>query len=323
MGESTSKDKLLATMNSITARVQKLSEKYRNLIRLTVEEATERFLSLREKNVDWRTANEEIRKRIIEKMLSDKEWLGVWADLREGEMSPDSLLLVQDGLLQMLPCEVPQTETTGLPAAWRMGVAAALGAIVGANLLAIPSWQPGIVIGGVLGAFVFSFASLRLLEFKAPFPLAGWLDIPIRNGMKKLLAVRVYQTGYQHTVEQYLTLWLRAALIYSAFTIVAYDRKTEAGFSHVNHELIEMLLELKDTPENELPAAAQELAAMAEQRGFALLATEDSFLWDREAALYFDTFGNVSIGDRVKVKRKPLLFEGEVVRKGLVIKDRR
>jgi len=115
-----------------------------------------------------------------------------------------------------------------------------------------------------------------------------------------------------------------------------YSMKSEQ-VSNDNQEALSTLAgyiyALYNAGQNDLPSAADELIQEAKNLGFEGLEGqpqfltniekhEGSFVWASSLIDKYETFGHITKGDSVRVERKPVIFGGKVLRRGLVRKNR-
>jgi len=125
---------------------------------------------------------------------------------------------------------------------------------------------------------------------------------------------------YDNIIEEYLRLWIKGTIEMVFFAFLEEESK-KIDIEKIQADLM-MVMNLKHTPKETIPFAVQELVQAAELEGFETL-EDSSFIWDAEAGRYYDTFGHITTGEKVIVKKRPLIFKGKVVRKGMVIRKGR
>jgi hypothetical protein len=90
---------------------------------------------------------------------------------------------------------------------------------------------------------------------------------------------------------------------------------------------------LHQAPVESLPVVADELIQEAKNSGFADLEGQPAFLaaertepeitvWKKDFQNRYEAFGDIAEGDRVRIERPAVIFDGRVVQRGLVRKVR-
>ena len=94
-----------------------------------------------------------------------------------------------------------------------------------------------------------------------------------------------------------------------------------------------LIYALHRTAPESLSVAADELIQQARNCGFDGLEGAPAFLsaasdkqnvieWTNDLLTKYETFGDVAAGDKVRIERKPVIFDGNVMERGLVRKLR-
>jgi hypothetical protein len=217
----------------------------------------------------------------------------------------------------------------------RIAAGAAVGSVAGMAILtplfrlAFDMQDVGLVVGAPLGAMCAAVLVARLSRSRF---------------LSKLLP-RVFRAterppGYDRknherfvrsSIEQWLTqsVALLTTLCYSRSpkTELAADR--ESAF----HRIAKLIYSLHDASSESLSVVADELIREARNCGFEGLEGPPAFLsstaseqtvltWTEDLLSRYEPFGDVAEGDRVRVERRPLVFGGAVVERGLVRKLR-
>jgi len=312
--------KIYNALENITERIEGFYNSQKALIEETIKDATSRLASLFQK-IEFEAATAEVKREIAKRMFAERAWLEAWENTLHFKTKEGTLFhLLREQILERYPLEIPPPPTEkGIPTAWRIGAVAAGGTLLGSNLLnLLPSWQGGFIIGGALGAFLLVWGIGFILFRGVPLPeILG--KAAIEKRIYRLFGVKPFQFDYIAMVEKYLHLWIRGVIGLVLFTF-SVERGREADLEGFYVDLLRMILELKYVSEKQLPFAIQELIEFTERQGFRML-EETSFIWDTKASAYYDTFGHVTVGNRVKVKKKPFIFNGKVIRKGMVMKE--
>jgi hypothetical protein len=189
------------------------------------------------------------------------------------------------------------------------GVAAVDGALTLAKGVALPSFLGG--KSSFIKRFFLYLAltlALFLVKPKADFD---------RGSLSKSLEAR-------------LDSYLRAVIPLAAVLIYRIKEKRGPSESYKDSSLIgeiaPLILRLGEDPRYKDDAALSEAARRLSNAGFAMEVSpgsepQRSLVWERSLADRYDTFGLVKEGETVLVEKEPLVKNGEVFTKGLVIRE--
>ena len=297
--------------------VQEIIGKQEILVKSAVKKARTKYLSLIEQKVEFERANAEAQEILIKEIFSG-EWLQIWDKLiMELQGNKKYLFLIRQEIGHLLPLQVSHLGFLELPSGLRMGIIAAAGTILGMNFLKIsPTWEPGLFIGGTIGSFLLVLTSIKLLQVNIQ---------PIRKIAQKILIPHSYDGRHEYIVETCFQTWIRNALTIIVLGILLSRGREEVSGDKekFSAKLIEKILDLKEIPRNELDVAVEQLVQTLEAQGFQIPETDKTFIWTEDCAQKYETYGVVNLGDKVILKRKPIIHQGKVIRKGLVVKVRR
>jgi len=140
---------------------------------------------------------------------------------------------------------------------------------------------------------------------------------------------------YRETVRSVITQWLDGVLVLLIW-LCDHDHsiKEETSLEPAISELGDMIQALHHTPKENLPVAVEELIQEAKNQGFEGLDGPSRFResdapdqiilsWTEELREKYDVFGYVEPGDDVIVQTQPVMFQGDVRKKGSVRKKRK
>lgn len=306
--------------------IRDVIKRNKDLITETANNAQKEYFGLIDKAVPHENANFRVQEYLIQTIFSSK-WLERWDKLMaEFGTDRDSFQVLKHKIKDIFPLEIPRGDFSPLPSGLRMSVIAALGTVMGMKLLTFPHilpecgvyvpWEPGLFIGAALGAFAFTWLSMRLFAAKIHIPLLG-KEI---NWFKNLFSPHKFHPEHERIVKDYIKTWLKCICILVSFTL--FQQKTHPKEETLPFEIVEKILSLKDLSKDKLSVAIDELVQALQIEGFEMEKISDTFVWSEEYRKQFDTYGAVFPGDKVIVKYKPIFKNGTIVRKGLVIKVR-
>jgi len=306
--------------------VKDVMEKNKGLITETTHNAQKEYFELIDKGVSHENANFKVQEYLIETIFSSK-WLEMWDKLMvEFGTDRNSFQALKHKIKDIFPLEIPPSDFSPLPSGLRMSIIAALGTILGMKLLSfrhiLPEcgvsvpWEPGLFIGAALGAFAFTWLSMRLFTAKIHIPL---LSKEV-NWFKNLFSSHRFHPEHKRIVKDYITTWLRCVCILVSFAL--FQQKAHPRKEALPSKIVEKILSLKDLSKDKLPVAIDELIQALQIEGFEMEDISNTFIWSEEHRNQFDTYGAVFPGDKVIVKYKPIFKNGTIVRKGLVMKVR-
>jgi len=233
------------------------------------------------------------------------------------------------------PLHIPEPARHNEPKAYRIAISAMVGAVVGiviltpAFRLAFDMPDVGLVFGGPLGALFAVLLALRLSRSRF---LSRLLPRVFR------LAERLPALDRKHhrqAVEVSIEQWLNQSIALLATLCFWRSWKTEptADKESAFRRIAELIYSLHVASSESLPVAADELIQEARNCGFEGLDGPPAFLssaegeqtvlaWTKDLLNKYETFGDIVEGDKVRVERRPVVFGGSVIERGLVRKLR-
>ena len=306
--------------------------------------------------------------RTLKDRVCSLEWLSAMNGGKPiSEEDAASLRLKFDAVAPSLVVPAPQVISDLAPA--RLGLAAAVGAVVGMMVLApltrvlLDMRDTGVFVGAPIGAFLlvlavwqvakreglrkvleWAFGGVLLIEVLAILTggsILGWLK-PLwillgnrRAGVRHVLVYagvivvlvltkprsRYDRSAYADTIRSAIAQWLDGAII--ALSVLGPEGGPKGGSVLPEAKIISILgkiQSLEDIPQENLPAAVQELFEELRNLGFEEEAVPPE--WQENLHEKYETFGYIEPGDCVEVEKRPVIFKGTVLQKGLVCKVR-
>lgn len=233
------------------------------------------------------------------------------------------------------PLQIPRPPVRGETTVFSLALAALVGAAVGMLALApLLRWaydmrDLGLVLGGPAGALLAVLVVHRLSRLRLLLRFLPGLSSEPRSLSGP--ARKDHETVVRVCIEQWLD-WAIPALtmlcLHGALPRESATKK-DAAFKRIG----KLIYTLHETPRESLPVVADELIQEAKNYGFegldgpALFSAgrdrpRDTIVWNNGLGVKYETFGHIVEGDRVTVERSPVVFEGQVVERGLVRKVR-
>ncbi len=231
--------------------------------------------------------------------------------------------------------QIPRPPVTREPKIYTLALAALMGAAVGMLALApLLRWaydmrDLGLVLGGPAGALLGVLVVHRLSRIGFLLRLLPGLasDTQSLSGRAR----KDHEPVVRACVEQWMD-WAvptLAMLCLHGSLSQGPETKKDAAFRRIG----KLIYVLHKAGREALPVVADELIQEARNYGFegldgaATFSTDrdrkqDTMVWKGTLAGKYETFGHIVEGDRVTVERPPVVFEGEVVERGLVRKVR-
>ncbi len=229
------------------------------------------------------------------------------------------------------PLQIPEPARHNEPKAYRIAISAMAGAVAGlliltpAFRLAFDMPDVGLVLGGPLGALCAVLIAVRLSKSRflsrlAPriFRIAERLPAYDRKNHEQVVRVSIEQ-------------WLNQSIALLATLCCWSSWKTEptADRESAFRRIAELIYSLHAASSESLPVAVDELIQEARNCGFEGLEGPPAFLssaegeqavldWTKDMLNRYETFGDIAEGDKVKVERRPVVFDGSVIERGLV-----
>jgi len=238
-----------------------------------------------------------------------------------------------DGIARPLripgPTVVAETKTITLALAAAAGAFGGMLGLAPLLRLTLNMRDVGLLLGGPLGALVAVLLVHRLARLRLLTRILPWLFVrpkalrgAIRSEHEK--AVRV-------SIEQWVD-W--AVSMLAVLCLYRSDRPgVQPDRDKALRKLSKLVYALHRTPAESLPVVAHELIQEAKNSGFEGLEGQPAFLeagreetetiiWRQDLQTKYETFGQITEGDRVTVERPAVILGGEVVQRGLVRKVR-
>lgn len=278
-------------------------------------------------------ARETVRS-LLKKELLSPAWISVVSGgAVTDERSTASIALSFDSVAR--PLLIPEPARHSEPKPLRLAVSAMIGAILGMVALtplfrlAFDMRDVGLALGGPAGALLAVLIVHKLSQSSILLKLLG-----------RVFAVAQRAGGYDrrsheqvvHTsIEQWLDLSipLLAALCHWRTWSEDVPADKESAF----RKIAGLIYALHRTASESLPVAVDELIQEARNCGFEGLEGPPAFssdaadkesviAWTSDLLNKYETFGHVAEGDKVRVERRPVVFDGKVMERGLVRKLR-
>ena len=228
------------------------------------------------------------------------------------------------------PLLIPEPARHSEPRAYRLAVSAMIGAILGMVILTplfrlvFEMSDVGLALGGPLGALCAVLIvhkggqSRLLLRFLAP-----------------RRQVRYDRQSHEQVVRMAIEQWLDLAIPLLAALCCwrTWSEDDPADKESAFRKIAALIYALHRTAPESLSVAADELIQEARNCGFEGLEGAPAFsagavgkqsviAWTSDLLNKYETFGHVAEGDKVKVERQPVVFDGRVMERGLVRKLR-
>jgi hypothetical protein len=228
------------------------------------------------------------------------------------------------------PLEIPEPASHTEPGAFRLALSGMVGAILGMVILtplfrlAFEMRDLGLTLGGPAGALCAVLIVHRLGRSRLALKL-------LRRRQQGRYDRQSHGQVVRTTIEQWLNcaVPLLAALCLwrSQPEVAPADR--ESAFKRIGG----LIYALHRTTPESLSVAADELIQEARNCGFEGLEGSPAFLaaaddkqsviaWTTDLVTKYEAFGDVTEGDKVRIERQPVVFDGNVMERGLVRKLR-
>jgi hypothetical protein len=270
---------------------------------------------------------------LINKLLSPT-WLSTVSGGRvSDDRSAATVALIFDAVVS--PLQIPGPARIDKPKAYRVALMAMVGAVAGMAILsplfriAFDMRDLGLVIGGPLGAMCAVLAALRLSRSR----LISKLLPKVFRITDRLPAydLKNHEQFVRVSIEQWLSqsIALLAAFCSSRSWKIEPAADRELAFRRI----AERIYLLHSASSESLSVVADELIQEARNCGFDGLDDPPVFLssagdeqtvlvWTKDLLSRYETFGDITEGDQVRVERRPVVFSGSVIGRGLVRKLR-
>jgi hypothetical protein len=244
------------------------------------------------------------------------------------EHSAASVALSFDSIARELL--IPEPATHSEPRPFRLAVSAMIGAILGMVVLtplfrlAFDMRDVGLAVGGPFGALCAVLIVHRAGRSRLLRRLLG--------GRRE---IRYDRQNHELVVRTSIEQWLNFAvpllvmLCHCRSQPAAGPADRESAFRRIGA----LIYALHRTAPESLSVAADELIQEARNCGFEGLEGSPAFLsdaadeqsvieWTNDLSTKYEVFGDVAEGDKVRIERKPVIFDGNVMERGLVRKLR-
>jgi len=266
---------------------------------------------------------------LLKKELLSPAWIstisgGTVAD----ERSAAAIALTFDSVAN--PLEIPEPAGRTESGAFGLALGAMTGAIMGMLILtplariAFEMRDIGLALGGPLGALCAVLIVHRVGRSRLVLRL-----------LRRRRKARYDRQNHEQVVHAAIEQWLNFAVALLAALCLWRSQSDdtpadkESAFRRIGGLIYAIH---RATPES-LPVAADELIQEARNCGFEGLDGSPAFLasvideqtvieWAEDLATKYEVFGDVTKGDMVRVERKPVVFDGNVMERGLVRKLR-
>ncbi len=245
------------------------------------------------------------------------------------ERSTAAVALTFDSVVRSL--QIPEPSVQSGPGAFGLALSAVVGAVLG-MLVLTPLFQLafemsdlGTVLGGPLGAFIAVPIVQRVGRSRI-----------IRRLLRRRRKTRYDRQNHEQVVRTVIEQWLNSAVALLALLCIYKSQPEESGLADKEAAFRRIgghIYSLHRTAPDSLPVAADELIQEARNCGFEGLKGSPAFLsaakgeqdvieWTKDLVTKYEAFGDVAEGDKVKIERKPVVFDGNVMERGLVRKLR-
>ncbi|UCF15202.1 MAG: hypothetical protein JSW59_17490 [Phycisphaerales bacterium] len=244
------------------------------------------------------------------------------------ERSAAAIALIFDSVAK--PLRIPEPAMHAGTRAFGLALSAMIGAIVGMVILtplfrlAFEMGDVGLALGGPFGALCAVLIVHRIGRSRLLRRLLGRRR-PIRYDRQN------HEEVVRTSIEQWLNLTvpLLAMLCICKSQPQAGPADQESAFRRIGG----LIYTLHRAAPESLSVAADELIQEARNCGFEGLEGAPAFLsaaadeqsvieWTNDLLTKYETFGDVAEGDKVRIERKPVVFDGNVMERGLVRKLR-
>jgi len=266
---------------------------------------------------------------LLKKELLSPAWISVISgETVTDERSTAAVALNFDSVA--IPLQIPEPARDAEPKAFGLALAAMIGAILGMVILtplfriAFEMRDLGLGLGGPLGALCAVLIVHR----------AGRNRLVLRL-LRRRRQARYDRQSHEKVVRAAIEQWLNFAI--PLLTALCLWRSqpddTPADKESAFRRIGGLIYALHRTTPESLPVAADELIQEARNCGFEGLEGSPAFLsaakdeqnviaWTNDLLTKYETFGDLTEGDKVRIERKPVIFDGNVMERGLVRKLR-
>lgn len=233
------------------------------------------------------------------------------------------------------PLQIPEPAVHAEPGALALALSAMTGAILGmvavspAFRLAFDMRDVGLVVGGPLGALLAVLIVRGVLRSRLVFRLLG--RVSGKGRRRQRYDRQSHERAVRASIEQWLDLSVPLLTMLCLFR--SQPQAAPADRESAFRRIAGLIYALHGASPESLSVAADELIQEARNCGFEGLEGAPVFLsggeveqgvieWSPDLLTKYETFGDVAEGDKVRIERRPVVFDGNVVERGLVRKLR-
>ncbi len=284
-------------------------------------------------NTDLDVAQKRLRSFLKKELLRAEIISAISGGTVSDDRSAAAVALMFDALDK--PLHIPEPARYKEPKAYRIAISAMAGAVAGLLILtpvfrlAFDMPDVGLVLGGPLGALCTVLLAVRLSRSRF-----------ISRLLPKLfrIAERLPEFDRKHhlqVVELSIEQWLNQSVVLLAMLSCWSSWKTESTADRESafRRIAELIYSLHGASSESLPVAVDELIQEARNCGFEGLDGPPAFLssaegeqtvlvWTKDMLNRYEAFGDIAEGDKVRVERRPVVFGGGCLERGLVRKLR-
>jgi len=244
------------------------------------------------------------------------------------QRSAASIALTFDSVAR--PLEIPEPAGQTGPGAFGLALGGMIGAILGMIILtplfrlAFEMRDLGLGLGGPLGAFCSVLIVYRIGRSRLA-----------RRLLRRRRQARYDRENHEQVVRTSVEQWLNSSVSLLAMLCICRSQPEEAPADRESafRRIGGLIYALHRTTPESLSVAVDELIQEARNCGFEGLEGSPAFLsaadgkqsvisWTNDLLTKYETFGDVADGDKVRIERQPVVFDGNVIERGLVRKLR-
>ena len=287
-----------------------------------ISEAKQTYLDGKHARLSQESLEVKIKDVLVRGLFSGK-WLDNWCRILDDcNIDRNYYHSLKDRAQEILSSfHLPAFPGLDIPSNTRIAISAAVGAFLGITLLSSSLWRGSIFVGAPIGAFLLVWGSLALSRMKSSVPGIGSVIKSVRQNILGVHTVKTCKT--EKLLDNLLPAWVDLLVYDILLQIILRKHQTVPPQTRALHDLVAKIQALNTTSKEDLPAAVEELVQTAQILGFEIGEAPKTFRWAQEHSEQYDTYGHIEPGDEVLVKRPPVILQGKVEKKGLVIKRRR
>ena len=272
-----------------------------------------------------RTAAQSLLKK---ELLSPASISAVSSGTVTDERSTAAIALTFDSVAK--PLQIPEPAVQVGTGAFGLALSAAIGAVLGMIILNpllrldFEMRDLGLVVGGPLGALCATLIAHKVGRSRL-----------LQRLLRRRRKARYDRQSHEQVVRTSVEQWLDSAVALLAMLCICKSQPEvgpadkESAFRRIGG----LIYTLHRTVPDSLSVAADELIQEARNCGFEGLEGSPAFLsdaadeqsvieWTNDLLTKYEVFGDVTEGDKVRIERKPVVFDGNVMERGLVRKLR-